>query len=279
MKLIIVGSTDILGQELIKQALDSIEITFILAIAGPGTDPELSSHSKLVTSAIPEKNEEWERLIIDANGTHACIWNITPIIEEPRDLFGYPDQRKYLNEIGYGVEWMARRWGANLGNPPPPGVAPLKFIYVSSSHAKKHRSENTEPTKFSVQGNAEERVLRCAEDLGGQVQACIAKPGHIVRHKTGNVFKEMVHAAGSWVRDSLTGRLPRVQVEKVAAALLDKAITGNHPETLFNRDLIKIGEAVLRVPEGAVTGGGQAEEAGEQGGETNKQAGQTVQNV
>ncbi|KAF5867995.1 putative nucleoside-diphosphate-sugar epimerase protein [Botrytis fragariae] len=272
MKLIIVGSTDILGQELVKQALDNIEITSIIAISGHDTDSpqEPSGHSKLVTCALPEYNEGWERLNIDASATGACIWNIKPIMKVPRYLNVYHDQVKYLNETQYGVEWMVRRREAHFENPASPGVTPLRFIYVSALQAI-HQRTNQVPTSLSIQGLAEERVLSSAEDLGGQVQACIAKPGRIVRPRTGNILKEMVHTAGSWVRDGLKGRLPRIQADKVAAALLDRAITGNHPETLHNRDLIRIGGMALKGPKGSVTGG-KVEQTSEQAEETGEQA-------
>lgn len=127
--------------------------------------------------------------------------------------------------------------------------------------------------------------MSSARDLSGHVQACVAKPGHIIRLANGKGLKEMVHTAGSWVRDGLKGRLPRIQVEKAAAALLDQAFTGNHPETLHNRDLIRIGEIALRGLEDVVTDeqaeqtSEQAGEAGEQEEEAGKQAAQTVQNV
>ncbi|TGO21816.1 hypothetical protein BPAE_0198g00020 [Botrytis paeoniae] len=294
MKIIIVGSTDILGAELVKEALANIKITSIIAISGRPTDPaqEPSGDSKLVTCALPENNEGWERLNIDAYATSACIWNIKPVSSGPRNVITYHDQVDYLNEIKYGVEWMARRRGAHFGNPNSSGVTPLKFIYVSTLQARAPQKTNQVPTSLSIQGLTEDRVLSSARDLGGQVQVCIAKPGRIVRPRTGNILKEMVHTAGSWLRDGLKGRLPRIQADKVAAALLDRAITGRHPETLHNRDLIRIGEAALKGPEGSVTGGQaeqtseqagemseQAEETGEQEEETAKQAEQTVQTV
>ncbi|TGO49186.1 hypothetical protein BCON_0218g00170 [Botryotinia convoluta] len=286
MKIIIVGSTDILGAELVKQALANLEITSIIAISGRPTGPpqEPSGNSKLVTCALPDNNDGWERLNIDTYATRACIWNIKPELSEPRNVTAYPDQVKYLNETQYGLEWMARRRGAHFGNPAS-GVTPLQFIYVSASQARAPQKTNQVPTSLSIQGIAEERVLSSARDLGGQVQACIAKPGRIVRPRNGNILKEMVHTAGSWLRDGLKGRLPRAQVDKVAAALLDKAIKGQHPETLHNRDLIRIGERALKGPVSSVTGeraeqtSEQAEQTGEQEEETGKQAEQTIQTV
>ncbi|TGO34812.1 hypothetical protein BHYA_0181g00120 [Botrytis hyacinthi] len=287
MKLIIVGSTDILGQELVKQALANTLFTSIIAISGRHTEPpqEFSDHSRLVTCAFPERTQDWERLNIDVSATGACIWNIKPGQSGLRNEIDYYDQVGYLSEIRHGVQWLGSRRGPNFTIPASPGIIPLRFIYVSSSRAKAHQKANQVPTLRSIQAITEERVLSSARELSGHVQACIAKPGHIIRLRTGKGLKEMVHTAGSWVRDGLKGRLPRIQVEKAAAALLDKAFTGNHPETLHNRDLIRIGEMALRYPEDLVIdeqaeqASGQAGEAGEQEEEAGKQAAQTVQNV
>ncbi|KAF7926723.1 uncharacterized protein EAE97_010232 [Botrytis byssoidea] len=287
MKLLIVGSTDILGQELVKQALDNIEVTSIIAISGRNTVPPQvpSGVSKLVTCAFPETTQDWQRLDVDASAMVACIWNIKPGRSGSNNKPDYYDQVYHLDEIRYGMEWIARRRGPNFTIPASAEVTPLRFIYVSSSRAKVLQKVNKTPTSRSIQGVGEQRVLSSARDLSGHVQACVAKPGHIIRHGDGKGLKEMVHTAGSWVRDGLIGRLPRIQVEKAAAALLDKAITGNHPETLYNRDLIRIGEMSLRDPEDFVTDeqaeqtSGQAGEAGEQEEEAGKQAAQTVQDV
>ncbi|KAF7894115.1 hypothetical protein EAF00_007629 [Botryotinia globosa] len=285
MKLIIVGSTDMLGQELVKQALDNIEVTSIIAISGRRTGlQQPSGHSKLVTCALPETTRDWQRLDIDASATGACIWNLKPGRSRSNNKPDYYDQVYFIDEIRHGVNWIARQREAHFKIPASSGVIPLRFIYVSSSQARVHQKANHALTSCSIQGVAEQRVLSSARELHGHVQACVAKPGHIIRLRTGKGLKEMVHTAGSWVRDGLKGRLPRIQVEKAAAALLDKAITGNHPETLYNRDLIRIGEMALRDPEDLVTDeqaeqtSGQAGEAGEQE-EEGKQAAQTVQNV
>ncbi|KAF7896823.1 uncharacterized protein EAF01_009226 [Botrytis porri] len=284
MKLIIVGSTDILGAELVKQALANIKITSIIAISGRPTDPpqEPSGHSKMVTCELPQNNEGWNRLTIDASATGACIWNLRPVATGPKNEFTHYDRACYHEEIEKGVKWMARR-RARFGNPNSSDVTPVKFIYVSSSRSRRPRMPRQDPTSLLIQGITEVDVLSSAGELNGQVQACIAKPRHIVRPKTGNGLKEMAHTAGSWVRDGLKGRLPRIQAETVAAALLDQAITGQHQETLHNRDLIRIGERALKVSEELVTGE-QAEQTSEQAGETgeqedraNKQANETVQ--
>ncbi|KAF7959562.1 hypothetical protein EAE96_001178 [Botrytis aclada] len=277
MKVIIVGSTDVLGAELVKQALDNIEITSIIAISDAPQEP--SADSKMVTCQLPDSKYGWEQLNFDAYAATACIWNIKPVMELPSHRNAYLDQVQYLNETRSGVEWIARRRGAHTGNPESPGeLIPLRFIYVSTSQAKKLSRPNQRPTALSIQRLAEDKVLASPSVVSGRVQACIAKPGRIVRHKTGNVLKEMVHTAGSWVRDGLTGRLPRIQVEKVAAALLDRAITGQHAETLYNRDLIRIGEEALKDPEDSETGK-KAKQTSRQAGETGKQAEQTVQDV
>ena len=75
---------------------------------------------------------------------------------------------------------------------------------------------------------------------GKDVQICITRPGLI--YAPGNMSTLTVVA--STVMRSLIG-LPRVELDEIAATLVDQAVNGIEKETLLNEDLVRIGREKL----------------------------------
>lgn len=83
-------------------------------------------------------------------------------------------------------------------------------------------------------------MLDFAKQSEGHVQACVAKPGII--NAPGRMGLGMTVA--STIGRTLIG-LPAVNVDEIAAALLEQAIKGIEKETLLNEDLARIGQKAL----------------------------------
>jgi hypothetical protein len=81
--------------------------------------------------------------------------------------------------------------------------------------------------------------LAFATEHEGDVEACVAKPGFVTGH--GDVMKYLRATALKW-----TVGLPNVAVEEISAAMLDQVLRGFEAEPIFNDDLRRIGEKVLR---------------------------------
>lgn len=72
------------------------------------------------------------------------------------------------------------------------------------------------------------------------MEACIAKPGLIdAPGRTGPIMKAI-----QTVGRNIIG-LPKVEVSEIAATLIDQSVNGFEKETLFNEDLIRLGQKAL----------------------------------
>lgn len=81
-----------------------------------------------------------------------------------------------------------------------------------------------------TQGEAESRILEFAEESKGLVQSCVTKSGFI-------------NAPGK-VAPNVPG-LPLVELQDIAAAMLDQVVNGFEKDTLSNDDLVRIGKKAL----------------------------------
>jgi hypothetical protein len=90
----------------------------------------------------------------------------------------------------------------------------------------------------SLQGEVETRVLNYAKKSEGTVEACVVKPG-LVDGETGPIIRAM-QTVGCYMIN-----MPRVEVSDLAAALLQQVVEGFDNSTLFNEDLVRIGQKAL----------------------------------
>jgi hypothetical protein len=93
---------------------------------------------------------------------------------------------------------------------------------------------------ISVQGKTETLVLDYARNSNGTMDACVAKMGLVNSPGRFGVLIRALQTAGRTVIG-----LPKIELSKVAAALLDQAVNGFDKETLINEDLIRIGQQAL----------------------------------
>lgn len=78
MKIIIVGSGDTLGAELVRQALANPTITSVVAIAPDQTDPLPYHHDdpKLISLILPLDVQGMSKANNETFGSSACIWYV-----------------------------------------------------------------------------------------------------------------------------------------------------------------------------------------------------------
>jgi hypothetical protein len=81
-------------------------------------------------------------------------------------------------------------------------------------------------------------VLAFAADHKGEVEAYVAKPGLIT--KKGAIMTSLTAMALKWM-----GIVPNVDIEHVAAAMLELVVRGSTTDTLLNDDLRKLGQKVV----------------------------------
>jgi hypothetical protein len=81
-------------------------------------------------------------------------------------------------------------------------------------------------------------VLSYAAEQGGSVEACVAKPSLVTSSNT--LLRSIVGAAAR-----VTGIMPTIGIEELAAAMLQQIRDGFEKEPLMNDDLKRIGQEAL----------------------------------
>ncbi|TGO50197.1 hypothetical protein BCON_0189g00210 [Botryotinia convoluta] len=148
----------------------------------------------------------------ELEGADACIWLIAITPSKMKDST-LDEARKIC------VEYTVTGLESITQLPREKGSRPFRFIY----------------------GEAESRVIDFAQASNGTVEACIAKPGLI---DGPDRRQGLVGSVLLTLGRSLIG-LPKVDVNRIAATLLEQAVKGIEKETLSNEDLVRIGDKVL----------------------------------
>ncbi|TEY40698.1 hypothetical protein BOTCAL_0427g00110 [Botryotinia calthae] len=249
MKIIIVGSADILGAELVRQALANPAITSVVAIAPEQRDP-LPYHNgdpRLVSLTLPLDVQGMSKANDEAFGSSACIWNVGPTTRGWRNRIGIKDVALYIFNLLSGITWIEGQREEYLKNPNGLSYSsvPFRFVYVSSSTSMSPQKLKMISNLRAIQDAIDKLVPPAVEKSKGRLQSYIVKPGSIVRPGTGNSLGRMMKSAGSWLRDGFAFRF-RIELGEIAAALVKVAAEGNANDVLSNKDLIRIGRQVTR---------------------------------
>ncbi|KAI0967750.1 hypothetical protein F4678DRAFT_474930 [Xylaria arbuscula] len=240
MKLIIVGSTGFVATELIRQALAHPKVTSIIALgrrnASLSTNAESDSHKGKLKSVICRDFEVYsEDVKAEMAGADACIWTIAV---PPSKLKSVTWEEACKISRDYAVTaietiYQSRRENASSG---------FRFTYISGSNAE--RDPSKKPLILGdyclMRGEAETRILTCARESNGTVEACVAKPGIIEDPSRTGILSKMVENVGR----TIIG-LPKVNVREISATLLDQTVDSFEKDTLQNEDLVRIGQRVL----------------------------------
>ncbi|CAG9991783.1 unnamed protein product [Clonostachys byssicola] len=240
MKLIIAGSSGFVATELIRQALSTPSITEIIALGRRETPPpnKLGPNSdvtKLRSVVLGDFLSYTDEVKESLESADAVIWTIAI---SPSKLSTVTWEEACVISRDYAVKGID-----TITQLPRDGkTEPLRFIYMSGSNAV--RDQTKKPLLMGdyllMRGDAETKILNYATTSNGTVETQVTKTGII----EDPVQLSVVSKLGRAFLRSLVG-LPKINVDVIAAALLDQAINGFEKDTLLNEDLVRIGEARL----------------------------------
>ncbi|KAK7981722.1 NAD(P)-binding Rossmann-fold containing protein [Apiospora saccharicola] len=235
MKLVIGGSTGFVGTELLRQALESPAVTSIVGISRRETkvpDGSTDNASKLKSFICDDLNNYPEALKKELEDADACIWTIAITPAKMKDT-PWDEVVKITRDYALTALHTMKET-----QPIDSSKGPLRFVYMSGHFAPRDRSHVVKAlTDFGLaevsllRGQLEAEVLDYAEQSDDRVVACIAKPGMI----RGPGMEELTTVPG----------LPSIELQHVAAALLDQAIKGFQKDTLSNDDMSQMGWRIL----------------------------------
>ncbi|KAK8128459.1 nucleoside-diphosphate-sugar epimerase [Apiospora sp. TS-2023a] len=235
MKLVIGGSTGFVGTELLRQALENPAVASIVGISRRETkvpDGSTDNASKLKSFTCGDLNHYPDTLKKELEDADACIWTIAITPAKMKDT---PWDEVVKITRDYALTALHTMTEAQPTTSSSQG--PLRFVYMSGHFAPRDRSRVVKAlTDFGLaevsllRGQLEAEVLDYAAQSDGRVVACIAKPGMI---------------RGPGMELTTVPGLPSIELQHIAAALLDQVVNGFQKDTLSNDDMSQMAQRIL----------------------------------
>ncbi|PYI03162.1 hypothetical protein BO78DRAFT_375696 [Aspergillus sclerotiicarbonarius CBS 121057] len=204
MKIILVGSTGFIGQQILTQCLHNPSITSIIALSRRALPATVSSNPKLTVRIHDDFLTYPAPLIDDLKGAEACIWALGNNRSDPTTS-------RRIN-IEYTMAAI-RTFDQHLTPATPQGR--FRFVYVSGGMAERDQDRSlwVAGGLRKIRGQVENELIAYERSSEGGVEVYIARPA-------------MVLSRGWSVRTVVFGLGPSIWVDVLGRVLVDVAVRG-----------------------------------------------------
>ncbi|KAH6716172.1 hypothetical protein BKA61DRAFT_602659 [Leptodontidium sp. MPI-SDFR-AT-0119] len=231
MKIILTGSTGMIGTEVLTQSINNTSITEIVILSRRALPPTHPTSPKIKTIIISDFLSYPSQVLNELVGAEACIWALGGIPSRFPDL---ATARKV--NIDYPLA-AAKAFVETLA----PGLGPgkkFRFIYVSG-HAvdrdlsKQHRFFND---AIHIKGEIENKLVQLEADNADKLTVYLPRPGSVIppNNRLVTVLVKLT-----------TSFYPAMKGEEFAAAMIDVAFRGAEEQALSHDVLQKRGRNAL----------------------------------
>ncbi|KAF7374666.1 putative nucleoside-diphosphate-sugar epimerase [Mycena sanguinolenta] len=232
MKLIIVGATGFVAQELIRQCLPNPDIMSIVAVARrPIPNPVGANADKVKSVLVADFDNYSEEVKKEFAGADACIWTVAVTPTKAKEMPFEEVRRVCHTSTLVGLRALH---DAGLARS-------FRFIYMSGFAAERDQSKKPHmmASYILMRGETENAVLAFAAEHSDEgFEVCVVKPGAIT-HDAESLEK------AKQLRVTMGIDIPNIDVEEISAAMLQQVVHGIEKEPLMNDDLAIIGRKVL----------------------------------
>ncbi|KAG4438935.1 hypothetical protein IFR05_005561 [Cadophora sp. M221] len=231
MKIILTGSTGMIGTEVLTQCINNRSLTEIVILSRRTLPPTHPTSLKTKTIIISDFLSYPPQILNELSGAEACIWALGGIPSRFPDL---ATARKV--NIDYPLA-AAKAFVETLA----PGLGPgkkFRFLYVSG-HAvdrdlsKQHRFFND---AIHMKGEIENKLVQLEADNADKLTVYLPRPGSVIppNNKLVTVLVKLT-----------TSFYPAMKGEEFAAAMIDIALRGAKEQALSHDVLQKRGRDAL----------------------------------
>ncbi|KAF8311142.1 hypothetical protein DL93DRAFT_2169194 [Clavulina sp. PMI_390] len=231
MKLIITGASGYVGTELVRQSLQHLGITFVVAVtrkpieAPAGVSPEQASKlQNIVIRDYDQYSPEAKEAFVNAS---ACIWTVAITPSKSLTYKWSEVVRVCQTSPLAGLQAMFEAGPSS----------PFRFLYMSGY--KVERDQSKPPPVMAryvlMRGETENRLLAFAKEHPG-VEVTVAKPAYIPAPES--LLRSFVGGLIKW------GGGISISRADIVTAMLDQVVNGFDKDPLDNADLVGIAERV-----------------------------------
>ena len=175
MKVIIAGSTGTVGTALVKQAINNLDITEVVALGRREvilSDDTKGDKSKLVNAVLEDFGNWTDDAREKVKGAGAAVWTLAVTPSKAREMDAKDVKRICQDYTLIGLEEIVRARGRKGEEEGVKGAtaAPFRFMYISGIAARRERNDIPEWVPEEMMGYMHMRVSGRAE--GGEGSVC-----------------------------------------------------------------------------------------------------------
>ncbi|KAF5010253.1 hypothetical protein FDECE_3571 [Fusarium decemcellulare] len=226
MKVIITGSTGLVGAAVVRECIANDKITHAFVLSRKQLADDLAHHPKITVVIHDDFSSYPETLLEQLKGSQACIWAIGGLATH------FPDVETYRNvQVNYTISGAK-----SMINYLVPQLAPrvkFRFVFCSGKLAEWDQEQSLYFLADTRKGKGEVEKQLCglADDDKNQFEVWCARPSAILPSEAGLLSR-------------LSGRLyDAILAHDLARALVNVALEGHSERIIESGELAKIGAA------------------------------------
>ncbi|QDS71311.1 hypothetical protein FKW77_001766 [Venturia effusa] len=221
MKVIVLGSTGLVGSTVLSECIKNPLITSIVAFSRCPLLEELSENEKVSVITHEDFSHYSDELLAELSGAEACLWAIGGRAGQ------FPDVAT-AKKVQVDFTLAAAKAFASKLAPALDEGKEFKFVFCSGGMASRDQEINLwilQDTR-KLKGLAENGLLEIAEN-NPRFKPYFMRPAHI---------HPEYFTIGTTIMNTL---FPAIKVRDLAVAMVDIALKGNDMQTLENADLLR----------------------------------------
>jgi len=231
MKIILTGSTGMIGTEVLAQSINNPSLTEIVVLSRRPLPSSHPTSPKVKTLIIEDFLTYPASFLQDLSGAEACIWALGGIPSRFPDL-------ATARKVNIDYAFVAAKVFVETLSPQLGPDKKFRFLYVSG-HAvdrdlsKQHRFFND---AIHIKGEIENKLVALEAQNPEKISIYLPRPGSVIppNNKLITVLVKLT-----------TSFYPAMKAEEFAAAMIDIAIKGAHEQALSHDVMQERGRKVL----------------------------------
>ncbi|KAH7386189.1 hypothetical protein BKA64DRAFT_680342 [Cadophora sp. MPI-SDFR-AT-0126] len=232
MKVILTGSTGMIGKEVLTQSINNASLAEIIVLSRRPLPPSYPTSPKIKTIIIEDFLSYPASVLQELSGAEACIWALGGIPSRFPDL-------ATARKVNVDYALAAAKVFVETLSPQLSTGKKFRFLYVSG-HAvdrdlsKQHRFFND---AIHIKGEIENKLVGLEAESPDKLSIYLPRPGSVIppNNKLVTVLVKLT-----------TSFYPAMKAEEFAAAMIDIAINGADEQALSHDVVQERGRKVLR---------------------------------